>query len=128
VAAGLIELSTSALEVRFGHESIADFFEGEMDASRAVQDPARAADDLLRGTYSTVALRLEVVGHHVKQSAPPLEFVEILARRDPAWAILVMLGAPQAFGDRLRSRAVDSLASEISTRFRARTRLLLTTK
>lgn len=120
VAAGLIELNTSALEVRFGHESIADYFEGELDVSRAVQDPANAADDLLRGTYSTAALRLEVIGHHVNESTPPLEFVEILARRDPAMAILVMLGAPHRFGDRLRSRAVASLASEISSRFRAR--------
>jgi hypothetical protein len=120
VAAGLIELSTSALEVRFGHESISDFFEGELDANDAFQDPAKAADELLRGTYSNAALRLEVVGYHVTQSAPPVEFVDILARRDPARAILVMLGAPHAFGDRLRSLAVDSLASDISSRFRAR--------
>jgi hypothetical protein len=120
VAAGLIELSASGLEVRFGHESIADFFAGELDAGGALQDPAAAAEELLQGTYSKVALRLEVIGHHVKPSAPPLEFVEQLARRDSARAILVMLGCPYAFPDHLRSVTVNSLASEISGRFHAR--------
>lgn len=120
VAAGLIELNVSATEVRFGHESIADFFAGELDATRAVQEPEMAANELLQGTYSSVALRLEVVGHHVKPSTPPADFVELLARGDPARAILVMQGAPDAFDDGLRVLAVDSLATEISERFHAR--------
>jgi hypothetical protein len=120
VAAGLIELSASAMEVRFGHESIADFFAGELDAIRAAQDPAGAADELLSGPYSSDALRLEVVGRHVKPSTPPLAFVERLARRDPARAILVMLGAPDVFGGELRALAVESLATEILGPFHAR--------
>jgi hypothetical protein len=120
VAAGLVEISNSALEVRFGHESIADFFLGALDAGRALEEPERTAHELLDGSYSNAVLRLEVIGHHVKAPSPPVAFVERLARVDSARAIAVMQAYPDAFDGRVKASAVSALAAEISGRFEAR--------
>ena len=102
------------MQIRFGHEAIADFFMGELDANRTVDDPDGAANELLAHSYSRVALRLEVVGRHLKQSTPPVAFIERLARVDPARAVVVMQGAPNALDSRLKADVVSSLATEIS--------------
>ena len=120
LAAGLVEASASRMQIRFGHEAVADFFMGELDANRTVDDPDGAAKELLARSYSRVALRLAVVGRHVKQSTPPVPFIEGLARVDPARAVVVMQGAPNAFDSRLKATVVSSLATEISGRFEAR--------
>lgn len=120
LAGGLIEVDSSRTRIRFSHEAIADFFLGELDATRALNFPDRAADEMLGPCYSAVALRLEVLGRHIREQASPSAFLARLIEQDSSRAILVMRGSPEVFHPEVRRRAVTSLASEIAGRLRAR--------
>jgi HEAT repeat protein len=120
VSAGLVDVSTSGMQVRFAQEIVADFFIGELDVEGASKNPQLTATELLGPAYSKVVLRLEVVGQHVKEAAPPLDFVQQLAQHDAARAVVVMLGSPGAFEARQRAEAVSQLESIAISRFKAR--------
>jgi HEAT repeat protein len=108
------------MQVRFAQEIVADFFIGELDVEGASKNPQQTATELLGPAYSDVVLRLEIVGQHVKEAAPPMDFVQQLAQNDATRAVVVMLGSPSAFEARLRVEAVSRLASTAISRFKAR--------
>jgi hypothetical protein len=113
--AGLLEVPPdSADHIRFAHEAVADFCQGETDAKHALADPIAVATSMLGSSLSSTAQRLESIGHCLRDEASRRSFISELAQSDPARAVITMRVAPDNYEPNLRAVASDALARDIT--------------
>jgi PBS lyase HEAT-like repeat-containing protein len=113
--AGMLEVPPErASHIRFAHEAIADFFQGEIDAKHALADPVAVATSMLGSSLSSTAQRLESIGHCLRDEASRRRFISELVQSDPARGVIAMRVATDNYEPNLRAMASDALAREIA--------------
>jgi hypothetical protein len=74
--AGLLEVPLErANHIRFAHEAVADFCQGEIDAKHALADPIAVATSMLGSSLSNPTQRLESIGHWLRHDASRRSFI-----------------------------------------------------
>ncbi len=119
IASNIIQTVPGHAErIRFSFEAVHDYFLAEHEVTQISSDPAKVLEPYRRLNFSQCCTRLAQIGRKTPGVANRNEFVALLTDDDPAKAAVVLRAEPLQFGSEIRSKVVDGLAREISSRFR----------